>query len=62
MPKFKMPLSKELLQMVEVVFLLSSDTSCHIQVLHSSVYDIIIMHRGKVSCLLIVNCDRYLVI
>ena len=60
-PKFKTPLQKELLQVGEVLFLLTGDTSCHIQGLSSAVYAIVSMQHGELSCLLIVNGYCHLV-
>ena len=58
MPKFKMPLQKDIIKVGEVPALLASDTFCHIQGPHSTVYALVSMYHGKVSCILIVNCDR----
>ena len=44
-----------------ILVLLIVDTLCHGQVLCSSVYSIVIVYHGKVSCLFIVNGDRHLV-
>ena len=60
MPKFKITLQKELLQEGEVMVLLTGDTSCHIQGLHSTVYALFSIQHGKVSFLLKVNIDRHL--
>ena len=60
-PSFKVPLKKELLQVGDFLFLITGDTSCHIQGLRSSVYSILIMRHVKVSCLLILDGDRHLV-
>ena len=62
MPKFKIPLQKELLQVGEVLVLLTCDTSCHIQGLCSAVYALLRMKYGKVICMLIDNGDKYLFI
>ena len=61
MPKFKIPLHKDLLQLGEVMVILIGDTSCHGQGLRSAVYAIVSMHHGKVHCLLIFNGDMHLV-
>ena len=61
MPKFKSPLQKEILQVGEVLFILTGDTYCHVQRLISSLYSILSMHHEKLGCLLIVNGDRSLV-
>ena len=60
-PKSKMPLQKELLQVGEVLVLLTDDTSCHGQGICIYVYSIVIMHHGKVGCMLIVNGNMHLV-
>ena len=60
MPKFKIPLQKEILQVGEFLVLLTGDTSCHIQGLQSTVYALVIIHYGKVSCLLVVDGNRHL--
>ena len=61
MPKSKIQLNKELIQLGEVLFLLYGDTSCHIQGLYSDIYDLIIMQHGKVGFMLIVTGDKHLV-
>ena len=61
MPKFKIPLNKDLIQLSEVLVLLSGDTSCHIQGLRSAVYDFVSIQHEKVSFMLIVTVDRHLV-
>ena len=40
-----------------VLVLLTGDTSCHIQGLHSTVYYLVGIQYGKVSCMIIVNGD-----
>ena len=47
--------------MVEVLVLLSGDTSCYIQGLRSAVYYLVRMQHGKVIILLIVNVHRHIV-
>ena len=59
--KFKIPLYKDLLQVDEIMVLISVDTSYHIQGIRSSVYALVIMHHGKVSFIIIVNSDGHLV-
>ena len=61
MPKFKIPLQKDILHVGKFLVLLTGELSCHIQGLHSTVYALVIMQHGKVSCILIVNGDRHLV-
>ena len=61
MPKFKVPLHKDLLQVSKVLVLLNGDTSFHSHGLCSAVYAIVSMQHGKVICLIIVNGDRHLV-
>ena len=60
-PKFKVSLQKEFLQLGEVMVILTGDTSCHIQGLCIDEYDLVSMQHEKVSCLLIVNGDSHLV-
>ena len=64
MPNFKILLQKEILQVGEVLVLLTGDTTCHSQVLRSDVYDLVRMlyGNGKVRFLIIVNDDMHLVI
>ena len=64
MPNFKILLQKEILQVGEVMVLLTGDTPCHIQGLRSAVYDLVIMlhGNGKVRFLIIVNDDMHLFI
>ena len=57
MLKFKILLQKEILQVVEVLVLLTSDTSFISQGLLISIYALVSIHHGKVSCLLLVNGD-----
>ena len=47
--------------MVEVLVLLSGDTSCYIQGLRSAVYYLVRMQHGKFIILLIVNVHRHIV-
>ena len=61
MAKFIVPLQKDLLQVGEVLFLITGGTSCLIQVILSDVYDLVIMQHGRVVCMRIVNGDRHLV-
>ena len=61
MTKFKVTLNKELHQVSEVLFILTGNTYCHIQVLCSYVYSLVSMHHVKVGCLLIVNGGMHLV-
>ena len=61
MPKFKMPLKKELIYMGEVLVLITGNTSFHGQLLLSTVYALVTMQHWKVGCLLLVNYDRHLV-
>ena len=61
MPKSKIQLNKELIQLGEVLFLLYGDTSCHRQGLYSDIYDLVIMQNGKVGFMLIVTGDKHLV-
>ena len=61
MPNFKVPLHIDLLQVCGVLVIITGDTFCHSQVLHSSVYALVIMKHGKVGCLLIVNVGMPLI-
>ena len=61
-PKFKMPLQKELLRVGDILFLLTGDTLFHVQGLFSYIYDLVSIHNGKVGCLFIFNYDRHLII
>ena len=60
MPKFKVPLQKYIIQVGEVLVLLTSHTSYHGQGIYSAVYDIVSIHHGTVGCLFIVIGDRHL--
>ena len=60
MTKFKAPLQKEILQVGEVMVLLTSDTSYYSQGLHSAVFTLVRIQHGKVSCMLTVNGDIHL--
>ena len=60
-PKFKIPLQKELLYMGAVLVILIGDRSFHRQGIRSDVYALVIIKNGKVSCLLIANGDMHLV-
>ena len=58
MPKFKMPLRKDLLQVSEIMVLLTGDTSFHGQGLCSALYALLSMQHSKLGCVFIVNFDR----
>ena len=59
-PKLKILQKKELIQVGEVLIILTGDTYCHIQGLYSALYALRSMQNGKVSCMLILNSDRHL--
>ena len=59
MPKFKVPLQKDILQVGEVMV---GYTSFYIQGIQISIHDLVSMQHGKVGCLLIVNSARHLLI
>ena len=61
MYKFKMTLQKELLQVGDILILLTGDTYCHGQGLFSSVYAILIMYHGNLGCMFIATGDMHLV-
>ena len=53
MTNFKIPLQKELLQVGDILILLTGDAYCHGQVIFSSVYAILIMYHGNLGCMFI---------
>ena len=61
MTKFKNPPQEYLLQVCDILVLLTNDTPCHIQVLCSDLYDILSIRHGNLGCFTIVNGDRNLV-
>ena len=60
MPKFKVPFQKEILQVGEVLVLLTGNKACHRKGISSEVYALVSMHHEKVSCMIIFNGDRHL--
>ena len=61
MHKFKIPLQKELLQVGEIMVIITGDTLCHGQVICSALYALVIMQHQNVSCLFIVNGDNNMI-
>ena len=63
MPNFKIIPQNNILQVGEVLVLLTGNTPCHSHGLRSAVYDLVrMLHgNGKVSFLLIANDDMHLV-
>ena len=47
MNKFKIPLQKDILQVGEILILITGDIPCPIQVLFSSAYSLISIQHGK---------------
>ena len=64
MPNFKIIPQNNILQVGEVLVLLTGDTPCHSHGLRSAVYDLVrMLHgNGKVRFLIIVNDDMHLFI
>ena len=61
MPKFKIALQKNLIQVDDILVLIIGDTLYHGQVLCSPVYTLVSIQYGKVSGLFIVNRYSHLV-